>query len=95
MSGAERWLCSVPNDCSQQCLSASSLQADNYTASTTAWQTRGKVTLPLHHLHCVKYHYVTRGPMKTLTWAFECVLTGALMSYSRMQEKKRETKAAD
>lgn len=70
-SGAERWLCSVLNDCSQQCLSASSLQADNYTASTTAWQTQGKVTLPLHHLHCVKYHYIRPGLMKTLTWAFE------------------------
>lgn len=70
-SGAERWLGSVLNDCSQQCLSASSLQADNRTASTTAWQTRRKVTLPLHHLHCVKYHYIRQGLMKTLTWAFE------------------------
>lgn len=82
-SGAERWLCSVLNDCSQQCLCASSLQADNYTAPTTAWQTRGKVTLPLHHLHCVKYHYIRQGLMKTLTWAFEWELTGALMSWWR------------
>lgn len=49
LSGAERWLCSVLNDCSQQCFSASSLQADNYTASNNSSQTRGKVTLPLHH----------------------------------------------
>lgn len=70
-SGAEHWLCSVLNDCSQQCLSASSLQADNHTASTTAWQTWKKVTPPLHHLHCVKYHYIRQGQMKTLTWAFE------------------------
>lgn len=92
-SGAERWLCSVLNDCSQQCLSASSLQADNYTASTTAWQTQGKVTLPLHHLHCVKYHCIRLGLMKTLTWAFEWELTGALMSWCSwmLMENKRWT----
>lgn len=38
-SSAERWLCSVLNDCSQQCLSVASLRADD-TASATAWQTR-------------------------------------------------------
>lgn len=83
LSGAERWLCSVLNDCSQQCLSASSLQADNYTYSTTAWQTQGKVTLPLHHLHCVKYHYIRQWLMKTLSWALEWELTGALMNCCR------------
>lgn len=80
-SGAERWLCSVLNDCSQQCLSASSLRVDKYTASATAWQTQGKVTLPLHHLRCVKYHYIRQGLMKTLTWAFEWELTGVVMSW--------------
>lgn len=79
-SVAERWLCSVSNDCSQQCLSASSRQADNYTAPTTAWQARGKVTLPLHHLHCVKYPYIRQGLMKTLTWALEYEITGATKS---------------
>ena len=83
LSDAGHWLCSVLNDCSQQCLSASSLQADNYTASTTAWQTQGKVILPLHHLHGVKYHYIRQEPMKTLTWAFEWELTGAQISWYR------------
>ena len=98
-SGAERWLCSVLNDCSQQCPSASSLRADNYTASATAWQTQGKVTLPLHHLHCVKYHYIRLGLMKTLTWAFEWELTGALMSCcsntkeAALQKKSRNWKS--
>lgn len=74
-------------------LSSASLQADNYTASTTAWQTQGKVTLPLHHLHCVKYHYIRQGLMKTLTWAFEQEWTGAPMSWcSRMWMERGQQK---
>lgn len=69
-SGAERWLCSALNDCSQQCLSASSLQADNCAASTIAWPTQGKVTLPLHHLHCVKHRYIGLGANENISLGF-------------------------
>ena len=87
-SGAECWLCPVLNDCSLRCLSASPLPADNRMASTTAWQRRRKVTLPLHHLHCVKYHYIRQGADENLNLGFWMRIQVYWWTHKQMQTKR-------